>query len=214
MTARAPKQPATVRRRTILEAAHEVFSESSFQNADTAELAEAAGVKPAALYRYFPSKRDLYLATLEEASPRLLGLWKEAASQSGDALEAMWDIGMAYYDHTQSRSPVMRLWFQALSEASDPAVRGTIARTFTGAVDLLAANIDRGKAEGVVRAEIDSRIAAWHFMAVGLAFDLLHILGLDAELDRSKAEQWGRLYIDAVRAVRPATQAADTEDVQ
>lgn len=199
MQTRAPKQPAHQRRRTILDGAGSVFAASSYANADTAALAKAAGVKPAALYRYFPGKRDLYLATLKDAGPRLLALWRSAIEGATDPLDAIWTLGMAYYDHVQSRSAVMRLWFQALGEASDPEVRETVAATVSGAVDLLAKNIDDGKKQGLIRHDVDSRVAAWHLMAIGYTFDIIHLLGLDADMGRARAEEWGRFYIDSLR---------------
>lgn len=199
MSKRAPKQPAAERRRLILEGASSVFATSSYAKADTAELAAAAGVKPSALYRYFPSKRNLYLAVLEEASPRLLQIWERAFAEAGDPLQGIWDVGMAYYDHATGRAPMMRLWFQALSEADDPDVRAAVGETLTGAVDVITANIEDGKARGLVKPGVDARVAAWHFMGIGLMFDLLSVLGLPGELDRATAENWGRFFIESIR---------------
>ncbi|GAB4333316.1 MAG: hypothetical protein Kow0010_19640 [Dehalococcoidia bacterium] len=199
MSKRAPKQPAAERRRRILDGASSVFATSSYARADTAELAAAAGVKPSALYRYFPSKRDLYLAVLREASPRLLRLWERAFADAEDPLQGLWAIGMAYYDHSIGRSPMMRLWFQAMSETSDPDVRAAVRETLTGAVDVIAANIADGQARGIVRRDVDPRVAAWHFMGIGIMFDLLAVLGLSEELDRPTAEAWGRFFIDSIR---------------
>lgn len=196
---RAPKQPAHERKRTILDGARSVFAASSYAQAETADLAKAAGVKPAALYRYFPSKRDLYLATLRDAGPRLLELWRQAIDQAEDPLAAIWTLGMAYYDHVESHSAVMRLWFQALGETADPEVRETVAATVGGAVDLLVKNIEDGKARGLIREDVEPRLAAWHFMAIGFSFDIIHLLGFDADLGRARAEEWGRLYIDSLR---------------
>jgi len=198
MRKRAPKRPAHERRRLILESAQTVFAASSYARVGTAGLAKAAGISEPALYRYFPSKRDLYVSTLRAAGQRLLGIWKRTVDQSGDPLGAIWTIGIGYYDHLRGRSPVMRLWFQALAEASDPSVRTALAENFAGAVGLLEANLEDGKARGLIRRDLNARIAAWHFMAIGLTFDLIHLLGLDEELDRPKVEEWGRLYLESI----------------
>ncbi len=196
---RAPKRTAHERRRLILESAQTVFAASNYARAGTAELARAAGVSEPALYRYFSSKKDLYISTLRTAGQRLLGIWKRVFDEAADPLEFIGTIGMGYFDHVVSRSPVMRLWFQALSEAGDPEVRSTLAENFAAPVDLLEENLNKGKSLGLVRRDIDSRVAAWHFMAIGLTFDLVYLLGLDEELDRSKVEDWGRLYLESVR---------------
>ena len=43
---------------------------------------------------------------------------------------------------------------------------------------------------------------AWQFLGIGFTLDFMHLLGFSDELDRSKAEQWGRLYQEMLRAPR------------
>ena len=200
MRQRAPKKPAAERRQMIIESAQEVFAQEGYANAGTAEIARAVGVTSAAVYRYFPSKRDLYLAALRDAGPRLLSVISEIGKEVSDPLETIRRVGLGYYDRVTGRTPYSRLWFQALGDVGDSDVREAIASNFTAIVEVVAAELERGKKMGLVRAELDTRIAAWQFMAIGLTFDLLHQLDLDAELNRAKVEAWGSLFIDSLRS--------------
>ncbi len=196
---RAPKQRAEDRRRTILAGASSVFAGASFAQADTGDLAAAAGVTPPALYRYFPTKRHLYLATLADAGPKLLELWQRALSAAPDPASAIKDIGMAYYGHARSRSPIMRLWFQAVGEAADPEVRALVAETLGKAVGLVQAVIEDGQRAGVFRDDMDTRTAAWEFMGIGFSMDLAHVLGFGDDLSRETVEEMGDRFIDSLR---------------
>ena len=198
MPKRAPKRPALERRQMILDGAEAVFADLGFAGADTTVLARAAGVSAPALYRYFPSKKDLFLAALKSAGPRLARIWKGTAASAPDPLEAIWSFGLGYYDHVQDHSPVMKMWFQELCESDDPEIRAVLTENFTSLVDLLQANLDAGKRQGLVGDDVDTRVAAWHFMAIGLTFDLINLLKLDDELDRRKVEHWGRLYLKSI----------------
>lgn len=60
--------PSGDRRESILDAAQIVFAELGFRGARTQQIADAAKVSEALLYRYFPSKRHLYLAVLRRAA--------------------------------------------------------------------------------------------------------------------------------------------------
>lgn len=205
MTIRARKQPASQRRRTILDGARNVFAESGYAGADTAKLAAAAGVKPAALYRYFPGKRDLYVTVLDEAGERLREIWRGAFAGEGEVLETIREIGIAYYEHSGARSDVMRLWFRSLNETSDERVREVLAGSLLQAVGLFEAKLEDGRREGSLRPDVNPRIAAWHFMAIGLMFDLLDYLGLGDELDHERVEEWGNQYIRGLEGEsRPA----------
>ena len=62
-----PRLTADARRQAVLDTACRVFSRSSYRGATTAEIAREAGISEPILYRHFGSKRDLYLACLDEA---------------------------------------------------------------------------------------------------------------------------------------------------
>jgi len=64
----APRLTAEARRQAIVEAVRDVFAEKGFDGTTTRELAKAAGVSEALLYKHFPSKESLYAAMLEGCS--------------------------------------------------------------------------------------------------------------------------------------------------
>jgi AcrR family transcriptional regulator len=59
-----PRLTAAERRRRIVDAVRDVFAEKGFDATTTRDLARAADVSEALLYRYFPSKDSLYAAVL------------------------------------------------------------------------------------------------------------------------------------------------------
>ena len=200
--ARARRLPAQHRKRQILESARQVFANQSYSKVGTADVAKAAGVSEPALYRYFSGKKELFLATLRSTAPKLLDIWQSIASDVDDPLETLWSIGVDYYDHLQSHSGNMKLQFQAVSEADDPDIGQALHENFSAFVRFVTETIDEGKRRGIVRRDVDSRLVAWQFLGIGLTLDLMHLLGFSSELDRSKVEQWGKLYLDTLRAGR------------
>jgi AcrR family transcriptional regulator len=56
---------ADERKQAIVEAVRNVFAEKGFDGTTTRELAKAAGVSEALLYKHFPSKESLYTAMLD-----------------------------------------------------------------------------------------------------------------------------------------------------
>jgi AcrR family transcriptional regulator len=64
-----------VRRQQLLGVAIELFADRPYEAVGLEEVAGRAGVRRSLLYRYFPAgKPDLFLAAVEEAWRRLLGL--------------------------------------------------------------------------------------------------------------------------------------------
>jgi AcrR family transcriptional regulator len=72
---RTSKMPSANRRAAIINAARKVFVEKGFDRTTSRELAEAAGVSEALLFRHFPNKEALYSAIqtfgFEEESAKL-----------------------------------------------------------------------------------------------------------------------------------------------
>ena len=56
------------RRRRLLELGADLFARHSFDELSMARIAREAGISKALLYHYFPSKRDFFVATLEQAA--------------------------------------------------------------------------------------------------------------------------------------------------
>src|SRR5512132_3176393 len=61
----APSLSAEARKEASVEAVQDVFAEKGFDGTTTRELAKAAGVSEALLYKHFPSKESLYAAMLD-----------------------------------------------------------------------------------------------------------------------------------------------------
>ena len=97
MTADASRaSTADARRQAVLDTACRVFSKSSYRGATTAEIAREAGITEPILYRHFGSKRDLYLACLDEAWRAFRELAEQAmADDPAGCLGAIADVYMA-----------------------------------------------------------------------------------------------------------------------
>src|SRR4051794_24641976 len=54
------------RRRRLLELGADLFTRHSYEELSMAAIAREAGISKALLYHYFPSKRDYFVATLQQ----------------------------------------------------------------------------------------------------------------------------------------------------
>jgi AcrR family transcriptional regulator len=60
--------PVDERRSQLLELSTDLFARHSFAELSMARIAKEAGISKALLYHYFPSKRDLFVAALQQAA--------------------------------------------------------------------------------------------------------------------------------------------------
>ena len=196
---RARRLPAEKRRRLIIESARDVFASQGYARVGTADLARAAGISEPALYRHFAGKKELFLETIRSTRPRLLNIWEEISIDYEDPIETLHAIGAYYYDHLESHAANMKLQWRALSEADDPEIRDALRENFEGFVTFLTDTLEEGKARGIVKADLDSRMVAWQILGNGMIMDLMHMLGFKDEVDRRRADKSSRHYLESVR---------------
>ncbi len=188
-----PRLSAADRRQAVLETAGRVFSQSSYRGATTAEIAREAGITEPILYRHFGSKRDLYLACLDEAWRNLRSLAEQAIA---DAPETCLGAVADAYMSKQAKIRLVDLWIRALNECDDPVVAAALRAQVREVHDFFADMIRDGQARGVVHADRDPVAEAWMFVAGGLLATIDHrlggLLGDDLAAVRTQRRRWLR----------------------
>ena len=84
------------RREQILDAATKLFSEKGYADTDTQLLADQLKVGKGTLYRYFPSKRELFLAAADRGIRRLCQYIDESVAEIQDPPERIAQVVRAY----------------------------------------------------------------------------------------------------------------------
>ena len=195
MSATRPRLTAVARRQAVLDSACRAFTRSSYRGATTAEIAREAGITEPILYRHFGSKRDLYLACLDETWRSFReGAEKALADDPERCLGAVADAYMA----KKSKLRLVDLWIQALTEASDDAVIAkAVRRQIREVHDFFADVIRRGQAGGALHPDRDPIAEAWLFVAGGLLATIDHRLGglLGDDLERVRASRRAYMHV-------------------
>ncbi|HEY0415255.1 MAG TPA: TetR/AcrR family transcriptional regulator [Gaiellaceae bacterium] len=188
----AKRLTAEARRQAVLDTACRVFSRASYRGATTAEIAREAGISEPILYRHFGSKRDLYLACLDEAWRSFRLVCEEAVAADPErCLGAISDAYMA----KGKKIRVIDLWIHALNEAADDKVIAAAVRKQIREVrDFFADVIRDGQRRGVIHPDRDADAEAWIFVAAGLLVTmdarLGGLLGDDLQRVRVQRRRW------------------------
>jgi AcrR family transcriptional regulator len=176
--------PAAERRVALIDAALQVFGERSYGGATTAEIVRAAGVSEPILYRHFASKRDLYVACLEEMSTRLCATAEAIIAEETDPREWAFAIPKAIEQLRKNAVYPSQMWVQAVSEAGeDPELAAYLRRHMRKMHAFVADIIRRAQAAGGVAADRDPEAEAWIGLGLGLLRSVQARLGgvLDEE---------------------------------
>jgi len=183
---------AEARRQAVLDTACRVFSRSSYRGATTAEIAREAGISEPILYRHFGSKRDLYLACLDEAWASFRAGAERAIAE--DPLRCLGAISDAYMAKGK-KIRLIDLWIQALTvSAEDKVIAAALRRQIREVHAFFEELILDGQRRGVLHADRDPVAEAWLFVAGGLLATmdgrLGGVLGDDLLRVRASRRSW------------------------
>jgi AcrR family transcriptional regulator len=121
---------AEQRREDVLLVAMKVVGERGLYGTPTMEIARAAGISQAYLFRLFPTKTELFLAVIERSFHRVHDTFVEAAAKArreGEPVEKA--LGQAYTDLIQDRD-LLLTQLQGQAAASEPEVRAALQGGF------------------------------------------------------------------------------------
>jgi AcrR family transcriptional regulator len=100
------------RREEILEAAARLFAERGYAGADTQLLADRLRVGKGTLYRYFRTKRELFLATADRVMHRLRQAVDDSMAGAADPLDGVARGVRAYLDFFANHPQFVELLIQ------------------------------------------------------------------------------------------------------
>ena len=95
---------------SILNAARDLFVAEGYQSVSIRKIAERLEYSPAAIYSYFSSRDDIFLALAAEGF-HLLDAKVQAAMKTDDALENVRGCWWAFYEFSQEQPAYFQLMF-------------------------------------------------------------------------------------------------------
>ena len=97
--------------RAILDAARDLFVSDGYQNVSIRKIAERIGSSPAAIYGYFPSKDDIFLALAEEGFRLLFAFGGSPRPREVDPIDELRAMFWRYYEFSKVHPEYFALMF-------------------------------------------------------------------------------------------------------
>lgn len=156
------------RREQILDVAMRTFSESGFRGTTTREIAQAAGVSEAMVFRHFANKDELYTAIIDRKAcnkkmlDSLASLDEKMAAK--DDYQVFYTMALNVLEHHKQDRDLMRLLLYSALE-SHTLAKMFFERFVTDMYNLLAGYVERRQKDGVFR-DFEPRIAVRALMGM------------------------------------------------
>jgi AcrR family transcriptional regulator len=120
------------------------------------EIAAKTRTTKRMLYYYFGSKEQLYIAVLERAYAVIRAIEQQLDVEHLDPVEAIRQLAELTFDHHESHPDFIRLVsIENIHHAEHIARSTTLPGLANPALDVLSRILDRGRAAGSFRADVD-----------------------------------------------------------
>ncbi len=117
------------RRAELLPIVARAFAELGYRRTTTSALAKRCGVQENVLYRLWPHKKAMFLASIGHVFQRSAAIWEdllEAGARDGTAAERV----IAYEAEHLGELGLHRILFAGLGETDDPEIRTHLKETY------------------------------------------------------------------------------------
>ncbi len=144
----------------LLDATERCLRRSGIRRTTVSEIAQEAGVSRAWLYRHFPDKASLVVATLSRTDERF---WAEAHARvsSADGLAAQVAAAVAFVHEQEPGALLLRLKHEEPADFAETVGTG-LAELMPGMARFWHGYLEAARVTGEVRADLDvARAAEW-----------------------------------------------------
>lgn len=202
-----PMGASQEKRERILQAATKVFAKNGFYATRVSEIAQAADVADGTIYLYFKNKDAVLISIFEDRIGKLLEILKRTAASDRTVEEKVRRVVELQLGLLESERDLAEVITICLRQSST-LLKQYAAPLFTEYLEVLAGVIASGQKEGVLRTDINPRVAARALWGGLDGIALTWALGEPepAQL-RKAASQFATLFLDGLRA-REASQGA------
>ena len=145
----------------ILESAIAEFAEHGYESANINRIAQNAEVSIGSMHKYFTNKEELYLTIIHFCVEKLKTILDVVICSEGTLLKKIEKIIKAIQVYSRSNFSLNKIYNQMTTEGHSELVWELVSDMEGVTAGLYADFIEKAKASGEVRADVDSKLFAF-----------------------------------------------------
>ena len=194
-----PRRSSESRQAEIIETVLKLAAEHSPGLITTQEIADLMGITQGAIFRHFPNKEAIWLASLVWVEVKLLATLERAAQEAGTPLEGLQRVFFSHVDFVLALPGVPRLIFNELQQAADSPVKKAVRRMLERYRQLVSGLLVAAMASGEIAADLNINAAATLFIGTVQGLVMQSMLTDNVAALRGAAEQVFPLFLRGIR---------------
>ncbi len=172
----------TEKRRQLLPIVARTFAELGYRRTTTAELARRCGVQENILYRLWPDKKAMFIASIGWVYDQSIAIWGRLVANGGDGQTSAERL-LGYEADHHGEFGHYRIVFAGLSETDDPDIRQALADMYRRFQQFAETHIATHRGNGNSGQPV-AELAAWGIIGLGTVASIARELELVTNQER------------------------------
>ncbi len=192
--------PAEERKKQILKCAVTVFARSNYRGTKVADIAAEAGISEAAVYKYFPTKKSIFLEVIQHMSKRIITFWQDELDKEEKALNVLKNMGTTYLRRMLKHPEELKVQFQAISEVDDKDILDQLHQDHENYIRFVEKVVRKGIKQGTIRKDLDVASIAFLFDGLGILINMMKLLSFEKTFNEERLIKIVDHLIDSMKA--------------
>lgn len=158
------------KRERILAASLIEFASNGFKGTNVSTIARAAGISIGAVYKYFPSKEDLFMTVIDYGYQDLDKVLLEIVGHEGDIFEKIERILRAAINYSKEKPQVIQVYLHCTTEGLPELAKKMSQKIETITARYYRELIAEASRIGIIEPDIDEGVAAFFLDSLFLIF--------------------------------------------
>ena len=190
-----PDQSAKQRKKLLPIIAH-AFAELGYTKATTAELAQRCGVRENILYRLWPNKKTMFVASIDYVYEQAAATWRKLLEDVDDRADAAGRLLQHEAEH-YGESGLHRIIWAGLSQTDEPEIRDALRAMYGRFHRFIRSQIVAHRDGAGSSTQPDETVSAWAIIGLGNLANISRELGLLSDRGRKQLiSSAGRLMLE------------------
>jgi AcrR family transcriptional regulator len=184
------------KREELLPIVARTFAELGYRRTTTAQLALRCEIRENILYRLWPDKKSMFIASIDYIYEQAASTWRQLLSETGDGA----DVAVRLLKHEAEHygeSGLHRIIFSGLSEIDVPEIREALRKMYGRFHRFIRGQVAAHRNGTRSDRLLDEAVSAWAIVGLGNVANIGRELGLLTARQRKRMiAEAGRIILD------------------
>ncbi len=166
------RQSTNIRKEQIKEAVLFIVYNEGVKRFTTKRLSEVIGLSEAAIFRHYPSKKDIFLNILNDVETQLIQALHEIPEQPLSSKEHLRKVICRTISFMIQNKGINVLMLSEIAVNNDPDLKSKLAEIFTQQRSVVERIVNEGKTKNEFSEDVDVKTFSLLFMGIPVAINV------------------------------------------